>query len=132
MKNYLVLFICVTFSSLHSIAQMDSSRCAGFRTGTFAYRDDSSNAVLITRTNNLQVERIKKTGEVTRFKITWLGQCSYELKQVWSNRKKKRKNNGATTLVLITNAGKDQYEFSCACKITESSSKTRGTVYRVQ
>jgi hypothetical protein len=116
---------------LFGSAQLDPSLCAGFRTGTFAYRNDSSNAVLIKRTHHRQEERIKKTGVVTRFKIKWLSPCSYEIKQVWSNSRKIRKNDGAVTQVMITQASRDQYNFKCACKAQEGSAGNTGTVYRV-
>jgi hypothetical protein len=104
MRIYFALFLGMILFPLFGSAQLDPSLCAGFRTGTFAYRNDSSNAVLIKRTHHQQEERIKKTGVVTRFKIKWLSPCSYEIKQVWSNSRKIRKNDGAVTQVMITQA----------------------------
>ena len=122
----------IFFFTERIFAQADSSLCGQFKTGIFAYRDDSSNAVLIKRSANRQEERIKKSGIVTKFKIRWVSACSYEIKQVWSNSKIRRKSNGSTTTVIITNAGKDQYEYTCACKQTDDAKKSRGIVYRVQ
>lgn len=94
------------------------------------YTNDSSDTVLVKRTAGRQEERIKKSGVVTKFKIKWIADCSYEIKQVWSNSRGGRKNNGATTSVLITNARKDQYEYRCACKDIDAAQKNRGTMFR--
>jgi hypothetical protein len=126
-----VFLILLTFSKA-LFAQLDSTDCSQFKTGVFAYRDDSSNAVLVKRTANLQEERIKKSGLVTRFKIRWLSTCSYEMTQVWSNRKAERKNNGATTIVIITGLKKDHYEYSCGCKELAAGKQNQGKMYRVE
>ncbi len=127
-----VFFILMMLFSKPLFAQLDSTYCFQFKTGVFAYRDDSSNAVLVTRTTNLQEERIKKAGIVTRFKIRWLSACSYEMTQVWSNRKAGRKNNGASTIVIITGVKKDHYEYSCGCKELAADKQNRGRMYRVE
>ena len=126
-----LILIFIFFFSGAVFAQADSSLCAQFKTGVFAYRNDSSNAVLIKRSATRQEELIKKSGIVTKFKIRWVTACSYEIKQVWSNSKTRRKANGSTTTVVITNAGKDQYEYSCACNPADDGRKSGGTVYRV-
>jgi len=129
--KYIYVFVVHVLLSLSAFAQQDTAQCLQFKTGVFAYRDDSSNAVLIRRTANRQEETIKKSGITTKFKINWLSNCSYEIKQVWSNSKARRKGNGTTTIVYITRTGKDFYEYSCACKDLEKSNNSHGIVYRV-
>jgi hypothetical protein len=126
-----MLFLIPGFLSLHVFAQQDTKQCFTFKTGLYAYRDDSSNAVLIKRTRTIQQETNKKNGVITRFKINWLSDCSYEIKQVWSNSKLRRKANGAITVVSIVRTGNDFYEYTCACKHLEKSAKNYGIVYRV-
>lgn len=128
----LAVFVLIVIFSEPLFAQLDSALCSQFKTGLFAYRDDSSNAILMKRTARRQEERIKKSGIVTKFKIRWLGACSYELTQVWSNRRTGRKNNGSTTIVNITAVKKDQYEYSCACKEPDVANKSRGIMYRIE
>jgi hypothetical protein len=127
-----LLFALFFFFTATGFAQQDPTLCVQYKNGVFAYRDESSNAVLVKRTASRQEERIKQSGIVTRFKIRWIDACSYELKQVWSNSKKKRKNNRATTIVQITAISKDEYEFSCACKNKEEAKKNSGTMFRVK
>jgi hypothetical protein len=130
--RFLLLLLPLLFFSAEGFSQQDSSLCARFRTGVFAYRDKDSNAVLVNRTAHRQEERIKVSGVVTKFKIRWIGYCSYELNQVWSNSKYKRKNNGNTTVVMMTAVNKDRYDFSCSCKNQEDEQKNRGTMYKVE
>jgi len=129
--KYIFAFVVHVLLSLTAFAQQDAAQCLQFKTGVFAYRDDSSNAVLIRRTAKRQEETVKKNGITTKFKISWLSDCSYEIKQVWGNSKARRKGNGTTTIVYITRAGKDFYEYSCACKDLENSNKNHGIVYRI-
>lgn len=127
-----ILFLSVHFLiSLSAFAQQDTAQCTQFKTGNFVYRDDSLNAVLIKRKANRQEETVTKKGVITKFKIKWLTDCSYEIKQLWSNSKARRKGNGSTTIVFITKTGKDFYEYSCACKDLEKSNKNHGIAYRV-
>jgi hypothetical protein len=128
----LVFFISFAFFSNSLSAQLEPVRCLQVKNGIFVYRDDSSNAILVKRTGNLQEERIKKSGIVTRFKIRWQSDCSYEMTQVWSNHKTRRKNNGSITIVTITNVRQDGYEYSCGCTEPAGAQKNRGIMYRVE
>ncbi len=105
--------------------------CAAFKTGAFTYTNDSSDIILIKRTAKRQEEINKAKDIITKFKIKWISDCSYELKQVWSNSKKQRKQNRATTTVVITQANKDGYEYTCACKDEMQREKSKGIAYRV-
>ena len=129
--RYILVFVVPVLLSLPAFAQEDTAQCTQFKTGNFVYRDDSLNAVLIKRKANRQEEAVTKTGVITKFKIKWITDCSYEIKQVWSNSKARRKGNGSRTIVFITKTGKDFYEYSCACKDLENSKKNHGIAYRV-
>jgi len=107
------------------------NNCAALKTGTFTYTNDSSEAILVKRHGKRQEEINKAKDIITKFKIKWVSDCSYEIKQVWSNSKKQRKQNGATTTVVITKATRDGYEYTCACKDEKQREKSKGIVYRV-
>lgn len=129
MKQIVFLLFLITISLLAN-AQQDPAACAGFRKGNFAYRNESPDIIYIKRTATRQEETNKTKGIITKFKIKWLDDCSYEIKQVWSNSKKLRKQNGAITKVLITSTTKDSYQYTCACKNEEDRKKHSGTVVR--
>ncbi|MEO6406086.1 MAG: hypothetical protein ABIY51_13780 [Ferruginibacter sp.] len=131
MKRLILFIILVGCFCLHSYAQVDSINCSRFRTGRFAYTDDSARSFIIKRTNRIQEETEPATNIVTRFRIKWHNPCSYELKQLWSNSKSKRKNNGATSEVIITGTGIDQYSYTCNCKGLADDKKVKGIVYKL-
>ena len=105
--------------------------CSKFRTGKFQYTD-SSKVVTIKRTRHIQEELVVNTGMKTRFKIHWVGDCVYEIKQIWANRKAKRKMNGSITKVNIIKAYDDRYDYTCACKDSASINKNRGTIFLIK
>ena len=118
------------FISAAVSAQVDTSLCLSFHRGNFTYTNDSGHTVYLKRNGRMQQENIRETGIVTRLKLRWISACSYEIKQVWSNSKALRRNNGASTVVHITSAAKYSYEFACNCKGVEALHK-KGIVYKV-
>lgn len=129
MKQILFFLFFITASLLVN-AQPDAAACAGFKKGNFAYRNESPDIIYIKRTATRQEEANKTKGIVTKFKIKWLDDCSYEIKQVWSNSKKLRKQNGTTTKVIITSTTTDSYQYTCACKNEADRKKHSGTVVK--
>jgi hypothetical protein len=67
-----------------------------------------------------------------KLKISWINDCEYELKQVWSDSKSLRKYNGAITRVMITKitGDKEGYEYSCACKEETDRVRSKGIMRR--
>jgi hypothetical protein len=130
MKKYVLsgLFIicCLWVKS-----QADSVACTRFKTGLFAYTDDSLKTYVIKRTDRIQEETEQGSNITTRFRVKWISPCNYELRQIWSNSRTKRKNNGAVTSVIITYTGNDEYRYSCNCKNMAEDKKTKGIVYRL-
>ena len=127
-------FFFILFLSMLSVvanAQADSATCTGFRKGSFAYRNDSLGLIHINRTGKKQEEINKEKGIITKFKIKWLDDCSYEIKQLWSNSKEQRKQNGSRTKVIITSASKDSYQFTCVCPNEEDKKRNAGTIVRL-
>ncbi len=130
MKKYILsgLFI---FCCMLAKSQADSIGCERFKTGEFTYTDDSLKTFVVKRKNRIQEETEQGKNIITRFRIKWVSPCNYELKQLWSNSKLKRKNNGAVTSVIITHVGNDEYRYTCNCKNTAEEKKTKGIVYRL-
>ena len=112
MKSYLLVFTLCLISAV-VMAQQDS--CLPFKTGRFFYLDDSSNVVIIKRSQYKQEETEQVSGIKTTFKVKWISDCEYYLTQLWSSNKVKRKQNHAITKVQITKVYNNKYEFLCAC-----------------
>ncbi|MEO7265713.1 MAG: hypothetical protein ABIW38_12400 [Ferruginibacter sp.] len=130
MKKYVLTGMFI-ICGLLAKSQADSDGCAKFKTGQFAYTDDSARTFVIKRTGRIQEETEQGKNIITRSRIRWISPCNYELKQLWSNSKVKRKNNGVVTSVIITHAGNDEYNYSCNCKNLAEDKKIKGTVYKL-
>jgi len=127
MKKFFLL-ILIIFSSA-SFAQEKDADCDKLKSGKFKYSDSVSNIVNVTRTNKLQTEVNSKTGIVTKFRIRWPGDCTYELSQIWSNNKEQRKSNRSVTQVKITVVQNNSYNYTCMCKDTTIAFKNSGTMF---
>ena len=128
MRN--VLFIIAITAAANCFAQSEPA-CKQFRTGEFAYRDSSNNLINVHRKGGRQQEVDKKHGIISKFKIRWTGACEYELTQIWSNSKARRKYNRSVTKIVITKAnGDDSYEYNCGCKDREITG-SMGTMVRL-
>jgi len=121
-----ILFILFTsFLPACCFGQTEQKECASFKTGQFAYRDSANNIINVTRKGGKQHEEDKKTRTITKFRIKWTNDCEYELTQIWSNSKAKRKQNRAVTRIVITKAnGNDSYEYTCACRDREEKANS--------
>ena len=125
---FVLLFLS---AAVYCSAQSVPAECTTFKSGKFAYRDSSNAFINVTRSGAKQQEEDKKRKIITKFKIKWTGECEYELTQIWSNSKAKRKQNRAVTRVVITKAnGNDSYEYHCACGDREDKS-SGGTMVRL-
>jgi hypothetical protein len=112
-------------------AQDNKMDCQKFKIGTFHYINDSSELVVVQRSKRYQVERNQKTGQVDKFKVKWVNDCTYEIHQFWSNSKRSRKNRGIITVKII-NVQYDRYVYTCACKTVENAESFKGTMIRIK
>lgn len=124
-KTLLLLFLLYSQSLL-----AQQSGCADFRVGTYQYLD-SNDIITIHRTEKRQVEISTLTKVKTVFRIKWTSDCTYELKQIWSDEKQQRKFNGGKREVIIARTDKDGYEFTCACKSKEGIPPFGGRVRKL-
>jgi Tfp pilus assembly protein PilF len=56
--------------------------CTSFKTGKFKINDEETGITLIERTTDFQIEENSKFGYRIKFKITWLSNCTYQLKPI--------------------------------------------------
>ena len=112
--SFIVLFALL---STCCFAQTVQNGCGDFKTGKFAFRDSARHIIEVTRKNNKQREYDKDARITTKFRIKWISSCEYELTQIWSNSKARRKRNKTVNRIVITKAnGNASYEYSCGCR----------------
>ncbi|GAB2809426.1 hypothetical protein [Ferruginibacter profundus] len=112
----IVLFLVIVVLSNPVSAQADSSSCKIYHRGFFSYTDTLGNTVIVQRKNKYQYERNTVTKVKTQFRITWTGDCTYEIFQTLTNSKAARKYKYSTTKLIISKTdGNNGYEYSCAC-----------------
>lgn len=128
MKTFLLLLI-VSFLTIHSFAQTD---CSSFKTGKFIYTDSLKNTICVTRKDNKQIEFDIKNKIITKFRIKWISDCEYQLTQIWSNSKEKRKQGRSIrTIVINRTYGTDRFEYACKCTYGDPKAYS-GTMIRVK
>ena len=93
------------------------NNCAQYHKGKFTYTDSANNVIMVKRKKNFQVETNQATGVWVNFRITWKSDCEYQLEQVGTNSKARRKYNHTVSSTIISKAyDKTGYEYTCACK----------------
>jgi hypothetical protein len=130
----LLAFTAVCFASIAMTccAQTSIVGCGDFKTGRFAYRDSSGHIIEVKRKGNRQQEYDKTEKITTKFKIKWTGECEYQLTQIWSDSKAKRKWNRHAYRITITRVNSnDSYEYGCACREQEGRGIV-GTMVRLE
>lgn len=129
MKIFFILTL--SFFVAPSFGQTKQNGCEVFKTGKFAYKDSAGHIINVSRKGGKQQEHDTKNNIITKFRIKWTGECEYELTQIWSNSKTKRKQNRSVSRVVITKAnGEDSYEYNCGCKDREMTGQM-GTMVRL-
>src|ERR1041385_5034611 len=108
-----IIFVFLLFCSAHVFAQAPSSSdCKEFHTGTFYVKDMPN--VVIVRDAQFQTETTPATGKYMKMSITWLDDCTYQLRMVKTNDrqlKKDYKKIGVLT-VKITSVDENSYHFA--------------------
>lgn len=56
--------------------------CSKLKTGKFRIEDENSGTTLITRTDKFQIEENEKLGYKWKLSVTWIDDCTYQLKPV--------------------------------------------------
>ena len=129
-KIFLLAFFFLP--AVFCFAQTGQTECSAFKTGKFMYRDSTGNIITVTRKNKTQKEVDAKNNIITKFKVKWTTDCEYQLTQVWSNSKAKRKQNKRVSRVVITKTnGNESYDYDCGCKDL-SIKGSAGTMMRIK
>lgn len=81
----------LTFSLLLSAcnAPSDQAKCSEFKTGHFLFRHNEPGfhyAAFIDRTDSVQTETDKLTGDVSTLSVKWVDDCHYELRLLRSTK----------------------------------------------
>ncbi|MEO7522495.1 MAG: replication/maintenance protein RepL [Ferruginibacter sp.] len=126
--KYLIC-LSVIFWGLQVYSQDTSNyECRQYRTGKFTYIDSSTGFMIrVERTKRHQREYNDFTKVWIDFKIEWVTDCQYELRQLSSNSKLIRKfNHVVTTVVISKPLGQEGYEYTCACKGIPANERVKG------
>ena len=128
MKRLIIIFSLLIVSGA---AYSQDTGCAQYHKGKFTYTDSANNVIVVKRKRNFQVETNQTTGVWINFRITWKNDCEYQLEQVGTNSKARRKYNHTFSSTIISKAyDKTGYEYICACK-DGSTPKTSGMMKRI-
>ena len=119
-----IIFLFLLFISANLFAQEPSaSECKQFHTGTFYVKGMSN--IVITRDAQFQTETNPATGKYIKMSITWIDDCTYELRLVKTNDRKQKKDYkkmGVLT-VTITSADENSYHFSATSPVMKEAVK---------
>lgn len=108
----LAFFFCHT-----AFAQADSAACLNYQKGYFSYTDSLGNIVLVHRQKKYQYDKNTVTKVRTQFRLSWTGNCSYQITQAITNSKAARKYKNSSTVVVIAKTdGDNGYTYTCECK----------------
>jgi hypothetical protein len=129
----IVFILCFFLLAIFCFAQTGQVPCSAFKTGKFMYRDTLNTIIMVTRKNKKQKEYDAKNDIITKFKLKWTGDCEYQLTQLWSNNKVKRKQNRKVSRVVITKTnGNDSYEYNCGCADPAVKVSSAGIMMRIK
>ena len=108
-----ILFLFLLFCSANLFAQ-EPSECKQFRTGTFYVKNMPE--IVITRDAQFQTETNPATGKYVKMSITWLDDCTYELRLVKTNDRKQKKDykKMGVLIVKITSVDENSYHFAAS------------------
>ncbi len=109
--------ILITVLILSGDLYSQENNCTQYHRGKFTYTDSAGHVIIVKRKKNFQVETNQTTNAWINFRITWKNDCEYQLEQVGTNSKARRKYNHTFTTTLITKPlGATGYEYNCGCK----------------
>ena len=95
-------------------------KCADHKTGTFSLKDENLGSDhLIERTDSLQTETDLKTGAKSKYKVTWVSDCEYELNIIDGGPEIMDFYRDKTLTIQITNTTREGYTFQGFIKGTD-------------
>ena len=113
MKKIFAIILLLILSG-HAFSQ--DNNCTQYHRGKFTYTDSAGHVIFVKRKKNFQVETNQTTNVWINFRITWKSDCEYQLEQVGTNSRARRKyNHTFTTTIISRSLGNAGYEYTCAC-----------------
>ncbi|MEN8121577.1 MAG: DNA topoisomerase IV [Bacteroidota bacterium] len=99
--SYLFLSSCVS-----------QNNCTDFKTGKFQLIDNELKfEAIIERNDSIQTEKILSTGEVSKFKISWINDCEYSLQIIEGPERYKNLYKNKLLFVKIISTYNNEYTF---------------------
>ena len=96
------------------------NKCSEHKTGTFSLKDeDLGTDHLIERTDSIQTETDLKTGATSRYKVTWVNDCEYQLNIIDGGPEIMDFYRDKTLIIQITNTTRKGYTFQGFIKGTD-------------
>ncbi|HTF04302.1 MAG TPA: hypothetical protein VK826_09755 [Bacteroidia bacterium] len=132
MKKYILVFaLLFALPALNTVSAQTATgeECKPFRTGTFY--NPSAPHLTITRDSLYQVETDTRTGDVSKFKVTWVDDCTYKLEFIESTDREVRKAAKVMGIltVTITSVEEGSYKFRATSEAANDV-PMRGTMLR--
>lgn len=103
------------FSFILLLGCNSNNNCHNFKTGTFTYREELNNDIVIQRTENQQIETSEKLNFTEVYNIYWTSDCSYFLVLQSTNQPEESIQPLIDTMyVNITQTTDNNYSFNAA------------------
>lgn len=94
--------------------------CGDFKTGIFSLKNEELGTDhLIERTETTQTETDLKTGTKSKFRVTWINDCEYELTLIEGREEAMEFFKDKTLTVQITKTTDDGYSFDSFIRGTD-------------
>ncbi|MBP6430958.1 MAG: hypothetical protein KA319_04250 [Ferruginibacter sp.] len=121
------------FMSFACFAQQSTIDCTIFKEGKFYYitSDSTAEKIIIERKGKQQKETHQNTGVIVKYKVKWINDCEYQLKQTWSNNKQRRKHPNGLSTILITDLMPNSYMSDCSCTFGENKKPLKIKVFKI-
>lgn len=109
MKLLLIMILAFGVSLAKSGSDL---KCKGFKTGKFTLTDKTiAGKYIIERNDSLQIEIDLNKGDTSKYKVTWVNDCEYQLHILEGRDEIMDFYRGKTLTIKIIETYKDSYKF---------------------
>jgi hypothetical protein len=115
MKLLLTLILWAILPPVDNYNEID---CKTFRTGTFRLVDKDQEYI-IERNDTIQIEKDLKKNTISKFKVTWVTDCEYELDIIEAREEAMNFFKGKTLSIQILETTDNGYKYEAKLKGTE-------------
>jgi hypothetical protein len=107
-----VLWILTLLFGTNAQFSGDELKCREFRTGRFMLNDKKiDRKYVIERNDTLQIETELNTGDTSKYKVTWVSDCEYQLNILEGREELMNFYRGRTLTIRILETYKNGYKF---------------------